>query len=255
MDQRAGAALRWLRAAVLAAVVIAAGAIGHVAADGLLPGWPVFAVVCLGTLLVAAAQLGRPASTARVVTLLVLGQTAVHLVLTAAAGHRGTAVGRADGSAALAAPPPPPPPRPDFAELAQAGPRTGSLHDQLYPGHQPVITDLSVPVPLQHLAADFTAANAPMAVAHLLAAVAVGWWLAQGERAVWVLLALTSTRARDLARGLALLLVAVLHAVALDAKPARRAPTPDAVADLRPPRLAALAETLSRRGPPALEQA
>jgi hypothetical protein len=68
MEPRAGAALRWLRATVLAVVVIASGAIGHVAADGLVPGWPVCAVLCPGTLLVAAAQLGRPASTARVVT-------------------------------------------------------------------------------------------------------------------------------------------------------------------------------------------
>jgi hypothetical protein len=252
MEQRAGAALRWLRAAVLGVVVIAAGTVGHVAADGLLPGWPALALLGLGTVLVAAGQLGRPASTARVVTLLVLGQTVVHLLLTAAAGHRGTTVRPAESSASPVAPPPS---RVDFAELAQAGPRTGSLHDQLYPGHQPVITDLAVPEPLQHLAADFTAANAPMALAHLAAAVVVGWWLAQGERALWTLLALTSTRGRDLVRGLVLLLVAVLHWVTLDGGSARRPSPPDSVADLRPPRLAALAETLSRRGPPALESA
>jgi uncharacterized membrane protein HdeD (DUF308 family) len=84
--------LRWFRAVVVAVVSVAGGVVGHVSAGGLLPEPK--AMVCLGlvSVIAAVAMLGRPASTTRVVALLVVGQTLIHLVLTASAGHRGEPV-------------------------------------------------------------------------------------------------------------------------------------------------------------------
>jgi hypothetical protein len=83
----AGAALVWLRALVLAAVALLAGSVAHVGAHGALPAPLVLvALLALGTTGVAP-LLRRPASTARVVLLLVVGQAAVHAALTALGGH------------------------------------------------------------------------------------------------------------------------------------------------------------------------
>ncbi len=84
--ESACAPLLWLRALLLATVAVSAGSVAHVTADGALPGAPAMVVLlALGT--AAAAPLLRTrASTRRVVLLLVLGQAAVHAVLTAASG-------------------------------------------------------------------------------------------------------------------------------------------------------------------------
>ena len=87
VTETAGAALVWLRALVLAAVALVAGSVAHVGAHGALPAPLVLvALLALGTTGVAP-LLRRPASTARVVLLLVVGQAAVHAVLTALGGH------------------------------------------------------------------------------------------------------------------------------------------------------------------------
>lgn len=85
--ESATAPLRWLRALLLATVALLAGSIAHLTADGLLPG-PVGMAVLLAVGTTTAAPLLRTrASTHRIVLLLVLGQTAVHALLTAASGH------------------------------------------------------------------------------------------------------------------------------------------------------------------------
>ena len=85
--ESASAPLRWLRALLLATVALLAGGLAHVSAGGALPGaLGVAALLVLGTT-VSAPLLGTRASTRRVVLLLVLGQTAVHALLTAASGH------------------------------------------------------------------------------------------------------------------------------------------------------------------------
>ena len=88
VTETAGAALVWLRALVLAALALVAGSVAHVGAHGALPAPVVLvALLALGTTGVAP-LLRRPASTARVVLLLVVGQAAVHAALTALGGHR-----------------------------------------------------------------------------------------------------------------------------------------------------------------------
>ena len=106
------------RALVLASVTCFLGIAGHVGADGLLPGAPTLALLVAGVSVASLALLARPASTRRVVSLLVLGQTAVHLVLSTTAGHAGDAptVARL---------------RPTPAALpTEGGRRVGSLSDQ-----------------------------------------------------------------------------------------------------------------------------
>jgi hypothetical protein len=81
--------LLWLRAALLSAVAVLAGTVAHASAHGHLPGPAAMVVLlALGTL-VSAPLLTRPAGPARIAGLLVVGQTGVHVVLTALAGHEG----------------------------------------------------------------------------------------------------------------------------------------------------------------------
>jgi hypothetical protein len=148
----AGPLLRWVRALVLAGVCLTLGVTLHVSADGLLPG-PVPLLVLLGLSTAgAAAFLGAPASTRRVVALLVVWQTLVHGALTVLSGHRGDLPG-------------------SHAEAAGHGHGVASAR-------------------VQHLLADVTGPHVAMALGHLLAAAVVGLWLAAGERALWRLLTL-----------------------------------------------------------------
>jgi hypothetical protein len=89
MDRTVGGALRWTRALLLAVVAMGSGVIAHLSADGRLPGPWVLALLFLLCVAGAAALLGRPASTLRVVVMTVAGQTFVHGFLTALSGHRG----------------------------------------------------------------------------------------------------------------------------------------------------------------------
>jgi len=76
------------RAFTLALVALASGTAAHLSAHGLLPPAPAMVLLlALGTALTAS-LLRRPASRARVVVLVVAGQTGVHLALTLLAGHR-----------------------------------------------------------------------------------------------------------------------------------------------------------------------
>jgi hypothetical protein len=189
MDRTAGGALRWARALLLAAVAMGSGVVAHASAGGLMPGpfalVALFAV-CLG---LAAAFLGRPASTLRIVLLTVGGQTVVHGILTALSGHRGDPPLRR----VPAIPAPVPTPLPGSG----AG-RHGSYFDLVYAPPRGSTTQLAVPAPVQHLMADLTGPHAVMALAHVSAAVLVGLWLAVGERALWHLLALAADTARRL---------------------------------------------------------
>jgi len=82
-------ALRWTRALLLAGVALSTGTLAHASARGLLPG-PVAMVVLLGLgTALCAPLLGRPAARARIVLLVVLGQSLVHVVLTALADLTG----------------------------------------------------------------------------------------------------------------------------------------------------------------------
>ncbi len=243
---RPDSAVVLLRAGVLSAVALVLGAAGHVLADGLLPGPGTLLLILAAILVPNTALLRRPASAARVVTLVVGGQTAIHLALTVTAGHAGH-----PAASAVAPPAPPAPPMPP-TELAALevvdGRRVGNLYDAFSAAEQ---ARLATTVDgggagglghlVDHLVTDLTA-HAWMAVAHLVAAVLVGLWLALGERALWTLLAL-----------LARVILACLSraAIGVGTPPpvrARYAAHPDrAVLDVD-----RLARSVVRRGPPAL---
>ncbi len=188
MDRTAGGALRWTRALLLAVVAMGSGVIAHLSADGRLPGPWVLALLFLLCVAGAAALLGRPASTLRVVVMTVAGQTFVHGFLTALSGHRGDPPLRRVVAPPAAAPVP----------VHTGQHRTGSYFDLVYaPTHQGTGAPLVLPAPVQHLMADLTGAHAVMALAHLAAAVLVGLWLAVGERALWHLVVLAADGVRS----------------------------------------------------------
>ena len=244
LTQAAGPALRWTRAALVAAVAMLFGVTAHVSAEGLLPGPAALTVLAAALLVPAARLLSRPASAVRVVLLLVAGQTFTHVFLTLTAGH----AGQHHGAPPTATPSPTPEP------VAAVGGRE-SLYDQLYadrPAAPPA--RVTLPEPVQHLVADL-GAHAPMALAHLVAAAGVGLWLAYGERLLWQLVALSAPAWRQLGATVAsavrdarAALVASLgtHRRLL---PRRPVTAPD-LHSARPPVEVGLAASVVRRGPP-----
>lgn len=228
----AGPMLRRLRAVVLAVVATALGSVAHLLAGGRLPGVVGYGVLLALLVLAAAPLLARAASTRRVVALVVVGQSVVHAVLTATSGHAGDGVGTAASHTAV---------RPAIPEsVLTSTHRVGTLADQLHPQPAGVDGGATVPDWVLHLLADLQPAQLPMALAHLLAAVGVGLWLASGERALFTLLTLA---AAPLLRLLAPLVLAA---------PARPQ-APRAHHALRVVRREVLlASSVARRGPPVL---
>jgi hypothetical protein len=181
------ATARWGRAAITSAVALVLAVVAHVSGGGLLPG-PVWLVVLASvTWLVSARILSRPASTPRIVALVVVAQSAAHVFLSATAGHGSgrptrpveTATSTSGGMATV-------------GTLSDAGPRTGSLRDLTSPGSGVGSggSDLALPSWLTHLPQELSGPNAVMALAHIAAAVVLGLWLAMGERSLWALVAL-----------------------------------------------------------------
>ena len=99
METRVDAVVLWARASLVGLLAFGLGVVGHVTADGLLPSTVVLAVLLVFSVLLSVPMLNRPASSMRIVAMLVAGQTFIHLVLAVTAGHRG------DGSATGAASP------------------------------------------------------------------------------------------------------------------------------------------------------
>lgn len=97
-----------------------------------------------------------------------------------------------------------------------------------------------------HLAEDLTPAEAPMALAHLVAAALVGLWLARGERVLWSLLRLLAGVART-----ALALPSQMRPAAPSLSPQ---PRPTTVVGTRL-RSVLLSATHLRRGPPRWSRA
>ena len=86
-DADAGAVLRVLRAALLAAATLGVAVWAHRSANGNLPGPAGLVVIWLWATAAVAPFLGRPASYRRVLALVLFGQFGLHLVLSVAAGH------------------------------------------------------------------------------------------------------------------------------------------------------------------------
>ena len=227
VDQTAGAALRWARATVLALVSLTLGAGAHVGAEGTLPApvWLLAVLAASGA--VAAGLLGRPATRGRVVLLLVAGQLLTHTALGLLAGHATAVTGH-----------------------------SGHAGHTTHAGHAIATVDATRAAD----AADYGSA-AVMALAHLLAAVVVGLYLAAGEDALWRLLGLAGDGAQRLLDGerlvaaagpVAAALLAALTAVLELGRASRRAALRRRP---RPPRLRVPVPVLSRRGPPMLSSA
>lgn len=219
--------LLWWRSGLVSAMTFLVGAVGHVSAGGLLPSWfALTAMFAVGTA-ITAVFLARPASTRRIVALVVLGQTACHGLLSVTAGHAGAAHTAATATSATTGP---------GALPVSNGGRVGSLQDHYdaMVGTPSTGSALTMPDPavlLDHL---------PMFVAHTVVAVLVGLWLAAGERALWALLALVFAVVVSL-----FVAPTIVPVVARRQAPIRRRP-----ATL--PSLARVASIVVRRGPPAL---
>jgi hypothetical protein len=220
-------AVLWARAGLLGFVAFFLGVVGHVTADGLLPGPALLTVLLAMSVVLSAPMLNRQASPLRLVAMLVGAQSMIHLALSVTAGHAGDAPAATTPRAgALGALP------------VVDGHRVGSLQDA-YDGAAQQTGGMAPSVPVGHLLADLSA-HAPMMVVHLVAAALVGLWLAHGERCLWALLALTGRR---------------VLAVVLVLRPAVAPPRISYVdAEQAPagPRSAWLVRPSSRRGPPVL---
>ena len=217
MDARgatAVGALRWSRALVLASVALITGVMAHVTAGQPVPGTGPIAVLLVVVACAVGPLLRHPASTRRVVLLVAAGETFIHfalLSLSTGAGH------------------------------PAAGPMAG-MHHARTPAH-------TVPLAWGWLAErwwDVAHQHVSMTAAHLAAAMAVGLWLAAGERALWVLLCLTL---QPITGALAVLLDAYGWLRPQVGGHVRPAPT--GYGEDRRAALAARAcEVVARRGPP-----
>lgn len=229
MTDRVDAALLWLRAVVVGGLAFALGVVGHVMAAGRLPGPGFLCVLLLMSVALSAPMLNRPASSPRLVAMLVGGQTLIHLVLTVTAGHRGDPTVAATSHAGT------------LGVLPTVdGHRVGSLQDA-YQGGSGQSSGLAPALPIGHLVDDLSA-HASMMVVHLVAAALVGLWLGYGERCLWSVLALTGRR-------LQLVWTAAAGTVTMRAVPAARA-----LAHSGPVLRVSLWQSgpASRRGPPLL---
>jgi hypothetical protein len=229
VEARVDVCVLWARALVMGSLAFFLGVVGHVTADGLLPGPFFLAVLLAMSVLLSAPMLSRPASSVRIVAMLVGGQTLLHLVLSVTAGHAGD---RAAGTVAARS-----------SALGNLpvldGRRVGSLQDA-YVGASDQPGSLAPTVPIGHLISDLSA-HASMMAAHLVVAALVGLWLGYGERCLWTLLALTGRRILAAAWVLRPVVAAAPRITAVDA--ARTPAGPRSVWLVRPD---------SRRGPPLL---
>jgi len=223
------ARLRWLRALLAGSVAFFLGVVGHVTADGLLPGPVGLTALFAASVMVAVPVLGRRVSSLRTVGLLAGGQAFIHLALTLGAGHAGDV--RTPHTAHIPAAPP------GLGTLPTVdGRRVGSLQDAYLGTSHDAVT----PVLPGHLLSDLQA-HAPMMAAHLLAAGLVGLWLAHGERLLVSVVTLTGRR----------LLALVRRAVPV-AVPAASSASYAALHSPAGPRSVWLTRPDSRRGPPLL---
>ncbi|MFJ9816018.1 hypothetical protein ACIRU3_12210 [Streptomyces sp. NPDC101151] len=259
---RPGAGLRILRAAVFAAVCVVLAAAGHTLAScARVPLWTLGAGF-LGSLLLVAPLAGRQRSLPGIAALLALGQTVLHTLF--GLGQHGTSaampMGPADGSLS------------DGALVERAARLVcGSSPSALTPGHAyRLLLDARLidssgqaagTMPAMHHMGDAAGSPAPllpslpMLLAHVLAAVAVGWLLRRGDLALLRLIELSAHGVAEgaLVRSLRGAL-ALAHALCAGLLPAPE-PGPRGCRTARDeapaPHTTALQHTVIRRGPPA----
>ena len=149
-------AVLWARAALLGSLACFLGVAGHVTAHGDLPGPVWMALLLAVSVSLCAPLVARPASTLRLVAVLVSGQALVHLLLIATAAPA-------------------------------AGHRTGSLQEHVDAGMAGGPDGPALDA--GRLAGDVSA-HVPALGVHLAVAVVVALGLALAERALWTLAAL-----------------------------------------------------------------
>ncbi|MBF4161414.1 hypothetical protein [Nocardioides acrostichi] len=215
MRDRASGALLWLRALLTGSLMVLLGVVGHMSAGGEPPPPWALVALCVAAVVLTAPSLTRRVSTLRCMALLVAGQTVTHLSLEvlAASGRRGSAPsGRLH------------------------------LHEGALPHVHGAVVDAGTGAPslgtelIGHLTM-----HGSMALAHLVAALGVGLWLAVGERTLWTLLALAARRVLHLLRP---------TAASATTGPSARPPVPGSL--LRPCAPRWRTAPRRRRGPPLL---
>lgn len=163
---------RGARVLTLPLVLFASGLAGHAAAGGVTPAPSLLVPLFVLTVFVAAPFAGAPISPAWSIALLAGGQGVLHAALQLLSGAAATATTTMPGVGTGV-----PAPSPSSSHLmthhSDAAVSHGSGMSLMGGGHL------------------------VMVLAHLAAAVAVGLWLAAGERALWILLALTARRVLD----------------------------------------------------------
>ncbi|MER5883811.1 hypothetical protein ABT160_08275 [Streptomyces sp. NPDC001941] len=251
---RAGIGLRLLRAALFAAVCVVLSALGHaLAACATVPGWTL-AAGFLGVLAVTVPLAGRERSLPTIATALAGGQFALHALF--GLGQRHLVVGGPTSDDALIR---------MAAKLVCGGGAaslspadanrivtTAGLDPASAAGHAGHMADGAAAS--GHLASSGLP-SLSMVLGHLLAALATGWLMRRGEAALFRLVRLSQgatesapLRALRDALSLVRLLLAGLPA-ATAAGPRPAAPAYDTPP---PPAGRALADTVIRRGPPAV---
>ncbi len=216
--------LRWVRALTLASVLMGTGVAGHVAAGGVMPVPAVLVVLLAVATLVLAPGLGSPATSVRVALLVIGGQALLHASLnvltTSPAGHTGAGMvmpGGPHGSMPMS---------------------SGMFHGSAASGETSLYW--------------MGGAHVGMLLAHLVAGLLLGLWLAAGERAAWTLVRLA---ARPVAEALRMLLDAISALAAAGAGWPRVCAVSRWVLELVLRSDACTVDCLSRRGPPRISVA
>lgn len=252
---RAGAGLRLLRAAVFTAVCVVLSATGHVLAACAAVPWWTLALGFLGVFALVAPLAGRERSLPSIAAALAAGQLSLH-TLFGLGQHQLRLASTADDALIRMA-----------AKLvcgvgassfnpteAHRIVTTAGMDPAAHGGH----TSVAHTTVAQSAAAPSLLPTLPMVLGHLLAALATGWLLRRGDRALVRLIRLSADSAHDLAEGArlrslraALVLVPTLLA-GLQGAPAvdPRAPRPSSGPPPSPVGQA-LQHTVIRRGPPA----
>jgi len=179
------ACLLWTRAGVVGVLAFMLGVVGHVGADGLLPGPGMLALLLALSVGFSVPMLAQRAGPVRLMALTVGGQAGTHLFLTLSAGHVGDP-GRAPATHPMVG-------TSSSLELPVVdGHRVGSMLDA-YRAMSDAPTAVTPMLPIGHLVGEVSAHASMMAV-HLAASALVGLWLALGERCLWELVALLKRR-------------------------------------------------------------
>ncbi len=142
------AVLRWVRALLLASVMLVAGCSGHAVGGGGAPPVALLGPMLVVTMIAVAPFLDAPASTLRVAALVLVAQGVLHVVLQVVSGGTSSPVTMTSSGG-------------DMAPMATHGSMTS-----------------------MQAASN---AHLGMLLAHVAAALVVAAWLAAGERAAWTL--------------------------------------------------------------------